>query len=422
MSEGILYCVHNSNIMSTFVPLPPLSLNEEIKFFDVDDGSSGTMKSPKKSKNRAVVDETFAVSRDVSNTTEPKSKRGRKSKVSSVATLSENDLQKAEEKESSVDTICRPAFTMAQVHKISDKHDFFMVLNNSTPFKDLVDLIHPVLETINFKVVDRNTRSGKRFRGIVINSMDPKKVAMIVARLCVDTIFPDTFPEQEFCIASSTFPDMIKSIEKGSSMEIKRMKGSNDIVIRGFNANMKNNESIISVPTFDRTDEAPQLNILDYKFIIDIELNSLRTLTRIAATTSINAQNIEFKISELVDDTMDQKITKVCISYDGGPNIPKLTKNFLSKTKWNRQSNGQTVITSSDFSEDQYIEEESQMKMVLHEKFTTKYLNLFLKSMDRQTITLRMSPDRPLVIVYPLNGGEDIGYCNFILAPTVKDD
>ena len=388
--------------MSVSVPLPPLSTQDESSAPIIEE----------RSKNPATG----------CLIAEPKSKRGRKAKVTSSSAEDESDQQhKSDTKESFSDTICRPAFTMAQVHSISGKHDFFMVLNNSTPFKDLVDLIHPVLETINFKVVDRNTRSGKRFRGIVINSMDPKKVAMIVARLCVDTIFPETFPEQEFCIASSTFPDMIKSIEKGSSMEIKRIKGSNDVVIRGFNANMKNNESIISVPTFDRTDEAPQLNILDYKFIIDIELNSLRTLTRIAATTSINAQNIEFKIFELVDDATDQKITKVCISYDGGPNIPKLTKNFLSKTKWNRQSNGQTVITSSDFSEDQEIEDETQMKLVLYEKFTTKYLNLFLKSMDRQTITLRMSPDRPLVIVYPLNGGEDIGYCNFILAPTVKD-
>jgi len=52
---------------------------------------------------------------------------------------------------------------------------------------------------------------------------------------------------------------------------------------------------------------------------------------------------------------------------------------------------------------------------VLDERFSTKYLKMFLKSMDRNTIALRMSPAKPLVIQYPLDNEES--YCNFILVP-----
>jgi hypothetical protein len=57
----------------------------------------------------------------------------------------------------------------------------------------------------------------------------------------------------------------------------------------------------------------------------------------------------------------------------------------------------------------------------LDENFSTKYLNLFLKSMERQIITLKMSPKKPLVIIYPLAADDDVGYCTFIVAPGIKE-
>jgi hypothetical protein len=36
-------------------------------------------------------------------------------------------------------------------------------------------------------------------------------------------------------------------------------------------------------------------------------------------------------------------------------------------------------------------------------------------------IQLSISPQKPLVILYPI-GDEDVGYCNFILAPIVKNE
>lgn len=252
--------------------------------------------------------------------------------------------------------------------------------------------------------------------------MDKAKVSMVIARLRADSVYPETFPDQEFCVSSENFSNLIKTIKKGCCLEIKREKGSNQIKIRGYNPNRKNRESHISVPTLDRTDEAPVLDILNYKFIVDFDLIVFRNLTRVAMNSSVNAQNIVFQIYECVDESNETKTTKVCVSLDSGPDTPTLMETFRSVTKWDHQNANQTVITSSDTtSDDKDVEDDSQMKLVLDEKFPTKYLHLFLKSMDRQTITLRMSPDRPLAIIYQLDGGENIGYCTFILAPTLKE-
>ena len=400
------------------VPLPPLS------GASTDDVSETRMQSQiKHTHNRVNEGEHDGAQHESS---ESKSKRGRKSKPTDGSLDASSVVKSSLGAESGdVDSIVRPSFTKKQIFDISCKYDFFMTLNNCTPFKDLVDLIHPVLERINFNVIERMTKSGKIFRGITINSMDPNKIAMITARLRFDTIFPEILDvDQDFCISSTTsFTEMIRSFERGSSMEIKRVKSGNDIIIRSFNPNVKNNESIISFPTIDNStdnNEEYRFNTMDYKYSIDIELSALRSLVRIAASQSINARNIEFKIYELVNAKSEEKINKLCISYDSGPTVSKMTKNFFSKTKWDREKK-QTVITSSDYSDEQEIEDETRMELVLSENFTAKYLNLFLKSMDRQIINILISNQKPLIIIYPLNGGEDVGRCNFILAPSNKE-
>jgi hypothetical protein len=65
--------------------------------------------------------------------------------------------------------------------------------------------------------------------------------------------------------------------------------------------------------------------------------------------------------------------------------------------------------------------DDSQLELVLEEMYSAKYLNLFLKSMTNSPLTLNMAPQKPLVIIYYLGAGEDIGYCNFVMAPTIKD-
>ena len=408
------------------VPLPPLSEYHTSDLVgadadadadadvDVDADASAPQGKSVHSRSTDII--------EPDESSESKPKRVRKTKISpelpsSIANLNSNPDETDQE------TIDRPTFTEKQIFDISQKHDFFMILNNCTPFKDLVDLIHPVLEQINFNVIERMTKKGQLFRGITVNSMDPNKIAMITARLRFDTIFPkDLGQDQDFCVSSASFPGMMGSIEKGSSIEIKRLKSGNDVIIRGFNANVKNNESIVSFPTIDYVKDKSEefrFDTMEYKYSIDIELSALRSLVRIAQSQQINARNIEFKIYELVNPKAGVKINKLSISYDSGPNIVKLTKHFFSKTQWDRNTK-QTVITSSDYSEE--IGDDTRMVLVLFEKFTAKYMNLFLKSMDRPIINLLISNGKPLVIIYPLNGGEDVGRCNFILAPAIKEE
>ena len=64
--------------------------------------------------------------------------------------------------------------------------------------------------------------------------------------------------------------------------------------------------------------------------------------------------------------------------------------------------------------------EEDNMVVKYEERYSAQYLNFFLKSMERQIITMKLSADQPLIIHYPL--GADRSYICFVLAPKAEDD
>ena len=315
-----------------------------------------------------------------------------------------------------------PRYTQNQLYQIRNDYDFFLVLYNCDPFKQLVEIIQPVLDTMTFKVVDRMTKSGKRFKGITVESMDEKKLSMIIARLKADEVYPELLKTQNFCVNATSFASLIKIVKQGCFLEMKRAKTSADLQVRCYNPNQSNYECSLTVPTIYSDENFPELNTMDYKFMVDLDLFTFKTVTRTA--TSLKAENIKLQIYEHTDVKKDTKITKVCISLDAEPGKPTSTHTFRSITKWDHK-NAQTIITATDSmlldqnvgSDDLHLCD-ADMTLVYDEKFSTNYLNLFVKSMEGQSITLKVSPDKPLVILYSLAG--DMGFCHFIMAPVCK--
>lgn len=311
-----------------------------------------------------------------------------------------------------MDMLVKPTYNATE---LSRKNDFFVVFQNSAPFKDLIDLISPVLETIHINIVDKVTKSGKRFRGITINSMDTKKVSMIVARLTADEIFQDGQSDQSFCVKTDLFASLIKPLKSGYCIEMFRPKNDVNIHLRGCNPTRPNYTSNIRIPTLDNSEVTHKLDMIDYNFIVDIDLHILREKINLAQNPSINSEHISFQIQEAKDEKNGTKTTKVIIALDMDDKTSGVESEeiFRSVNKWDKTSTDTAIITTSD-ALDTSIPEQN-METVLDERFSTKYLKMFLKSMDRNTIALRMSPAKPLVIQYPLDNEES--YCNFILVP-----
>jgi len=356
---------------------------------------------------------------DGSRVYSPRSKRQRDEMEEMIREdMEENASSPSEEKYSTQDT------SSAKRHK-SEKCDFKITMMNSKPFKKLTDLVSPVLEQCNFNILNK----PGRFSGITINSMDPSKISMIVAKLKCDEVYPSDMPRDTgFCVSTDMFATLLKNaIKPNSALEMKRAKTSSNILMRGYNPTKRNYEATLEIPTLDKTDDSPQLNMIGYKYVAEFDLQSLRGIVKTAQNGKINASTIRFRIYEGITQQTDAKknetpskvkVTKIKVTIDGGPSGCKSTHSFRSVTCWeNKNDDESTVITTSDnfTDDDDYFS--LHLPKVLDEKYSTKHLHLFMKSMERQNIILRFSPKKPLVIQYPLGDEETVGYCNFILAP-----
>jgi hypothetical protein len=421
--------------MTDFLPPPTVDLN-------LQEGT--TLPSKPKSKRKPEEEESSLNSVEKEQS---KPKRGRKPKSSNKSkdtndsnidrenednkgkrneSEDESDLEEEKPKESEImEPLPKPKFTLTQAHMLSQKNDFFMLMSNSTPFKELVDLISPVVESINFKIVDRPSKNGSRFRGITVNSMDKHKASMIVARLQADELFPaENFEEQSFCVKSLKFSNLIKTVKPKTYLELSRLKTGSEIDIRGYHPNHRNYETLMTCQTLDKDEEkVPNMQILDYRFVVDLDLHVFKSITRVAKTSEIGSEHIRFQILEQIDEKKETKYTKVCISIEDDDGHATIRHIFRSITKWEKNAGhvGHTVITTSETITDTTEIDESSLEIVLDERYRTDLIHLFIKSMDKSVVTLRLSPDKPLVIMYPL-GNENIGYCNFIMAPIMKEE
>jgi hypothetical protein len=216
----------------------------------------------------------------------------------------------------------------------------------------------------------------------------------------------------------------VKTIKSGCCLELSSPKDGDCVKLRGYNAGKKNFESSICVPILDLENESVALDTLDYKFIVDIDLQIFKSIVKVSQNSKINAETVNFKIYEHVDEKNENRLNKITVSLNMDNKLyPSTSYTFWYMTKWDRSDSKQTVIKNSELVENEEIHlDNCPLNLVLNEYFSTKYLNMFLKSMERPLITLKMSPGKPLVITYLLSAEEDIGNCMFIVAPSLNNN
>ena len=313
--------------------------------------------------------------------------------------------------------------TSTQIHKIKQEYEFQLNIK-ATLFQELVKLVSPVLENIPFKVVSKNMKSGERFNGICVNSMDNKKVSMIVARITADELIhsdeEDNY-ESTFCVSSSTLSVFLKLL-KQDWIEIKKRKDQSVIDFRSFNFDKDTFQTEFSIPTLDKEEPVEHLNTMNYNFIADMDLSMLKNFTQVAQNTNINAQNLGLKIYEGFTENKENKVNKVCVNLDSGPGNPTINYTFRTATNWDHKEDSRVIISTSDSLENNESFNSVPMKLKFDEIFSSKHLHLFLKQMEGTTVTLKLSPGKPMVLVYPFGDGEGRDHCHFIIAPSVKEN
>jgi hypothetical protein len=316
----------------------------------------------------------------------------------------------------------QPTLNEATRALIASKHEFFMSFRITEHFKKMIDLICPVMSTIDFCIMHKINKSGQTFQGVHINTMDDSTVCMIVARLSADeVVLPLGKKEYSFTVAASQIQAFVKNFPDNNALEFKQMKGADDVQMRSFNQNDNSFETKTTIPTIDMQKQKNIIDTLNYDYTVEISLPMFRTIIKTAQSGNVGAKYVGFEIFEAVDVVQGLKMSKLVISVDTGAGGVRQDNCFNSVTEWKRDTKGQTTIRTSRQINNHTVSHDL-LKSVFCQKFPVKYLNLFVTPIWKDVIQLRLSMEKPMVVLYPFSEDQKRGYCNFILAPVVDQE
>ena len=283
-----------------------------------------------------------------------------------------------------------------------NENSFHATFDQTQPLRVLIEVISNILHRVDVQVI-----KDDKFEGIHIESIDPKHVCLIVARLgCTVTRIDSPC---KFCVDTNTFNTCLKSVNSHYSLDIKNDMDSSDLIMHAYETISNNYTTHFSVPTLVSDPENVKLSDLEYDYTIEIDLTTLRTIVK--NTIALRGNDVTFSVEEPCEQT-PYKYTILTITTDGNA---KQKHQFHSITE--KKGGGTCVIRT----EEGTIEppEHSKFEVKYSETFSAMYLNHFLKSMERQIITMRLSVNKPLILNYPL-GSEDSFIC-FVLAPKAQE-
>ena len=288
-----------------------------------------------------------------------------------------------------------------------------LVFNQTQSLRTLIDVVGNILTRINLRLTKENDEFF-----LCIDSIDPQHVCMVQARLVCEHATMTQPDSVTFCVDSSQFNTCLKSVPSHYSLEMYRKEGSADIHMCAYETLSNSHVLRFEVPTLLDESETMQLHDMAYKYTIEMDLGTLRSIIKMSI--SLRAQHVDFKVLHPQPDHVDSEdILHTVFSVSANGDC-KQEHDFFSATVREEGDSECIIRAAMDSSTPVNKLETSNMICSYCDAFATNYLNLFLKSMERQIITMKMSKDQPLVLNYPL--GAENSYIKFVLAPKTDDN
>ena len=235
---------------------------------------------------------------------------------------------------------------------------------------------------------------------------------MIQARLICEKTHNLT-KDVDFCVDSSILNLILKNIPSHYSIDLEKYADSADIRINAYESLSNSHNTHFELPTLVDDSETMQLSDMAYKYTIEIDLGTLRQIVKMSM--SLRANQLEFSVKEPTDRSTGVSRTTFTIASRGDASQ---AHHFHSATVAEGDQNDTYVIRAATDSTAPESSSDST-ELVYSDAFSAQYLNFFLKSMERQIITMKLSQDKPLIVHYPL--GADKSYICFVLAPKTTE-
>lgn len=297
--------------------------------------------------------------------------------------------------------------------KYSGDIEWKITFDQTQGIRTLVDVVGNILTRVNFRI-NYDTKKNTYF--LCIDSIDPQHVCMIQARLGCEKVFNLTGNEM-FCVDTNILNTLLKNVPAHYSLDLIKKRSSADIHMRTYESLSNSHETHYILSTLHDESETMQLSDMSYKYTIEIDLGTLRQIVKMS--TQLRANQIEFSVKEPTESKKCVSRTTFSISSSGDATQEHRFNSATVTESGSAEAQTCVIRAATDATGPETVEGE-ELEVKYSDSFSTQYLNYFLKSMERQIITMKLSQDKPLILHYPL--GADRSYICFVLAPKTSQE
>ena len=257
----------------------------------------------------------------------------------------------------------------------------------------------------------------EEFEGISVEAIDAARVCMVMGKLAGQVeLGPGRQSKHQFCVRMPNLLYCLRNAHPQHFLELTCEEGDTKIVLKVFEPNVNTYTPSFQLSTLDKDNDAVVLEDMGFSLYVEIDLAIFRNAVK--TSKDIKAECVNLRVVAPLDGEEIQKRTIWFIIQSESDEVKSMFP-FQSTTETEPNSEVRTIKASQCTNGD-YVELPpwSQVRTLYNNDFSTEYLFLFVKSMERHALSLRLGQDRPLVVEYPLGCGTK-DYLRFVLAPKV---
>lgn len=289
--------------------------------------------------------------------------------------------------------------------------NFKLTFEDPSVFTQMMTVAGNVLQEIELCI-----SSDPNFSGVSIKSIDTKQVCMVIARVeCAVSTRPGmTSEELTFRIKTGSILTCLKTVPSNYMMTLSQYEGDPSIHIKSTDGESFNDEVSFCVSTLVTHNNPPVLNNLEYDFNINMDLVTLKTLVKMCK--DLKADDVVFQVMNIKQECATDSQPKSYFTVKASGEDVKIERKFVSMHTVHDED-ASIVQSVSQCNASKTINEDLYDTRC-SESFSTEYLSMFIKSMEKSTVNLRLSNKKPLLLNCELDNNQSM-VC-FILAP--RDD
>ena len=287
--------------------------------------------------------------------------------------------------------------------ELEDDGTLFRVhVSHSGALRTLIENISHVLKAVELHIVET-----PEFTGIRIETFDDLKVCLVLGQLPCQVSSSTTWKKQynnTICLSVEMLLLTLRQVDVQYSVEFEQKLGEEDIVtIRSHESLTGQDELEHNLRSLVSQNAGQSIKLMDFpvSYSMEIDLTTLRQFLKMCE--SIKADDINIAIE----------------TQPGGGSCVRMAANgegtmSVKRSFRNLAEDGAAAIQDTDG------DATAAPSTIYSEFFATKFMNSFIRSMNRTNVTFLMAERAPIHVSYPI-GVRDASV-TFILAPRQRDD